>query len=43
MSDFDIFFRCHQTDKMSISKLSLRMFDSSILSKKVDPEKVVRI
>ena len=39
MSDSNIFFRCHQTDKMSISKLSQRMFDSSIFVKKCGPLK----
>ena len=35
ISDSNICFRCHQTDKMSISKLSQRMFDSSIFVKNV--------
>ena len=39
ISDSDTFFRCHHTDKMSISKLSKRMFDSSIFVKKFGPLK----
>ena len=36
MSDSD-FFRCHQTDKKSISKLFMQMFDPSNFVKKCGP------
>ena len=35
MSDSDNFFRCHQTDKMSINKLSQRMLDPIIFCEKM--------
>ena len=40
MCDSDILFRCHQADKMSISKLSQRMFDFSIFVKICGPLKL---
>ena len=42
MSDFDIFFRFHKTDKMSISNYQRECLNQAFSSKNVGPEKVVR-